>query len=74
VRGAVLTAIGLAAAWAVAQGVHPDRRTALALTLVVIGAGLGAAVDGALRSSGRGRRLRWLVAGAGIGTLMAALR
>lgn len=73
-RGGALTALGLGAAWIIAHAWHPDRRTAVALTLVAIGAALAAAVNGALRSAGRGRRLRWLTAGAAIGTLLAVLR
>jgi hypothetical protein len=45
----------------------------VALTLVVIGSALAAAVNGAFRGSGRSSRLKWLVAGAGLGVLLAAL-
>ena len=73
-RGALLTALGLAAAWALAVGARLDRATALGLTLVTIGCALAAAVNGALRSAGRGARLRWLAAGAATGLLLAVLR
>jgi hypothetical protein len=41
--------------------------------LVAIGSALAAAVNGAFRSSGRAARLRWLLAGAGVGILLAVL-
>ena len=68
VRGALLTALGLVGAWALARWAALDRETAVGLTLVAIGAALSAAAGGALRSAGRGARLRWLVAGAVVGT------
>jgi PTS system mannose-specific IIC component len=73
-RGAVLTALGLVAAWAIARWFPLDRQSAVGLTLVAIGSGLSAAAAGAVRSAGRGERLRWLVAGAAAGTLLAVLR
>jgi mannose/fructose/N-acetylgalactosamine-specific phosphotransferase system component IIC len=73
-RGAVLTALGLACAWLLARYAWLDRSTALGLTLVAVGCGLSAVVGGALRSAGRGPRLRWLGAGALVGLLVAALR
>jgi hypothetical protein len=51
-----------------------DRETVVGLTLVAIGAALSAVVGGAVRSAGRGARLRWLVAGAVAGILLAVLR
>jgi mannose/fructose/N-acetylgalactosamine-specific phosphotransferase system component IIC len=73
-RGAGLTVAGLAAAWALAGGARLDRATALGLTLVSVGCALAAAINGALRSAGRGARLRWLAAGAAVGLLLAVLR
>lgn len=73
-RGAVLTAAGLAAAWALAVNLRLDRGTALGLTLVCIGCALAAAINGAVRSAGRGARLRWLAAGVAAGVLLAVLR
>jgi mannose/fructose/N-acetylgalactosamine-specific phosphotransferase system component IIC len=73
-RGALLTARGLLGAWALGRWVVLDRETAVGLTLVAIGAGLSAVAGGAVRSAGRGARLRWLVAGAVAGTLLAVLR
>jgi mannose/fructose/N-acetylgalactosamine-specific phosphotransferase system component IIC len=74
VRGAGLTVTGLAAAWVLAGGARLDRATALGLTLVSVGCALAAAVNGALRSAGRGARLRWLAAGVATGLLLAVLR
>jgi PTS system mannose-specific IIC component len=73
-RGALLTALGLLAAWALSRWAVPDRGTAVGLTLVAVGTGLAAAANGAVRSAGRGARLKWLVAGAAAGTLLAVLR
>lgn len=74
-RGAGLTVLGLAGAWVLAEPVaRLDRSTALGLTLVAMGCGLSAVIGGALRGAGRGRRLRWLGAGALVGLLAAALR
>ena len=47
--------------------------TALGLTLVAVGCALSAAGGGALRSAGRGARLRWLAAGAVVGLVLAVL-
>jgi mannose/fructose/N-acetylgalactosamine-specific phosphotransferase system component IIC len=75
VRAAGLTALGLACVWALAEPVAQlDRSTGLGLTLVALGCALSAAIGGAIRSAGRGPRLRWLGAGALVGLLAAALR
>lgn len=74
VRSALLTAVGLLAAWAAERLLVLDRRTAIALTLVLVGAGLAAALGGALRSAGRSRRLRWLAAGLVLGFALAVLK
>jgi mannose/fructose/N-acetylgalactosamine-specific phosphotransferase system component IIC len=73
-RAAGLTLLGLALAWGVTRYVHLDRRTAVGLTLVVIGAGISAAAGGAARSAGRGARLKWLMAGVAAGILLVVLR
>ena len=74
-RAAGLTALGLACAFVLAEPVAGmDRSTGLGLTLVALGCALSAAIGGALRSAGRGPRLRWLGAGALVGLLAAALR
>ena len=57
----------------VKESVILDRQTAVALTLEALGSALAAALNGAFRSSGRGPRLRWLLAGAGVGILLAML-
>jgi mannose/fructose/N-acetylgalactosamine-specific phosphotransferase system component IIC len=73
-RSAGLTALGLACAWLLGRYAWLDRSTALGLTLVAVGCGLSAVIGGALRSAGRGPRLRWLGAGALVGLIVAALR
>jgi hypothetical protein len=73
VRSALLTAVGLLGAWAASRVLVLDRRTAIALTLVLVGAGLAAALGGALRSAGRSRRRRWLAAGLVLGFALAVL-
>jgi mannose/fructose/N-acetylgalactosamine-specific phosphotransferase system component IIC len=72
-RGFILTLLGIVLASTIQDMVRLDRQTAVALTLVVIGSALAAAVNGAFRGSGRSSRLKWLVAGAGLGVLLAAL-
>jgi mannose/fructose/N-acetylgalactosamine-specific phosphotransferase system component IIC len=68
-------ALGVSAALGLAEPVaHLDRSTGLGLTLVALGCALSAAIGGAIRSAGRGPRLRWLGAGALVGLLAAALR
>jgi len=73
-RGVVLTGLGLLAAWALGRWLGLDRGTAVGLTLVAVGSGLAAAATGAVRSAGRGTRLKWLAAGAAAGALLAVLR
>jgi len=73
VRGFTLTLLGIVAASTIKDLVRLDRQTAVALTLVAIGSALAATVNGAFRSSGRSARLKWLLAGAGVGVLLAAL-
>lgn len=73
VRGFSLTLLGIVVASTIKEMVSLDRQTVVALTLVAIGSALAAAVNGAVRSSGRGARLKWLLAGAGAGVLLAVL-
>jgi mannose/fructose/N-acetylgalactosamine-specific phosphotransferase system component IIC len=73
-RGAALTVLGLVLAWSIAQFVHLDRQTAVGLTLVAIGSALAAIISGAVRSAGRRTRLKWMVAGLGVGILLVVLR
>ena len=73
VRGLILTLLGLILASAITDSLRVDRRTAVALTLVSIGSALSAGGSAAFRSSGRGDRLKWLVGGLAVGTLIAVL-
>jgi PTS system mannose-specific IIC component len=73
VRGFILTLLGLILASTITDSVRVDRLTAVALTLVSIGAALSAGASAAFRSSGRGDRLKWLVGGLVVGTLIAVL-
>jgi mannose/fructose/N-acetylgalactosamine-specific phosphotransferase system component IIC len=73
-RAAGLTLAGLALAWALGRWVRLDRPTAVALTLVSAGSALAAVVNGAIRSAGRGARLRWLAVGFLGGLVLAVLR
>jgi mannose/fructose/N-acetylgalactosamine-specific phosphotransferase system component IIC len=72
-RGFILTLAGLVLASTIADSVRLDRQTAVAFTLVAIGSALAAAASGAFRSSGRGTRLKWLVAGVATGVVLAVL-
>jgi len=72
-RGAVLTAVGLALAVGARALVRLDDAMAMALTLVLVGCGVTAVVGGALRSAGRGLRISWLLAGFAVGGIVAAL-
>jgi mannose/fructose/N-acetylgalactosamine-specific phosphotransferase system component IIC len=73
VRGFILTLLGLILASTITDSLRVDRPTAVALTLVAIGAALSAGGSAAFRSSGRGDRLKWLVGGLVVGTLIAVL-
>lgn len=73
-RGVALTVLGLVLAWSIAEFVHIDRRTAVGLSLVAIGSALSAIVSGAVRSAGRGTRLKWMLAGIAMGILLVVLR
>ena len=68
-----LTAVSLAAAAALGARM-PMSPSLRIVTAVAIGAGLAAAAGGALRSAGRGARMRWLAAGAGLGLLITLVR
>jgi mannose/fructose/N-acetylgalactosamine-specific phosphotransferase system component IIC len=72
-RGAIVTLTGLVLAATIAESVRLDRQSAVAFTLVAIGSGLAAAISGAVRGSGRGTRLKWLLAGLGAGVVLAVL-
>lgn len=72
VRSFGLTAVALI----LAQAAHPylpaGEKYAY-VTATAIGAGVAAAAGGAVRSAGRGARLRWLAVGTGIGLIVAVL-
>jgi mannose/fructose/N-acetylgalactosamine-specific phosphotransferase system component IIC len=70
-RGFILTLLGIVLAAGIKDLVRLDRPTAVALTLVAIGSALAAAVNGGVRNSGRSARLKWLLAGAAVGALLA---
>ncbi len=72
-RGFTLTLAGLVLASTVTESVRLDRPTAVAFTLVAVGSGLAAAASSAFRGSGRGPRLKWLIAGLGVGIVLAVL-
>jgi PTS system mannose-specific IIC component len=72
-RGFILTLTGLVLASTIAESVRLDRQSAVAFTLVAIGSGLAAAVNGAVRASGRAPHLKWLVAGLVVGILLAVV-
>ena len=68
-----LTAVSLATAVAVGARI-PMLPSLRIVTVVAIGAGLAAAAGGPVRSAGRGARIRWLAAGAGLGLLLSLIR
>ena len=74
VRSLGLTALSLALARIAAGALLPDPLTGRLLTIVAIGGGLAAVIGGAMRSAGRGARLRWLAAGTIAGSTLALLR
>jgi mannose/fructose/N-acetylgalactosamine-specific phosphotransferase system component IIC len=69
-RGAALTGVGLAIAVALRRLAVPPHVASLLLAAAV-GSGLAAVVNGALRSTGRGARAKWLAAGLGVGSVLA---
>jgi mannose/fructose/N-acetylgalactosamine-specific phosphotransferase system component IIC len=73
IRGFIVTLTGLVLASTIAESVRLDRQSAVAFTLVAIGSGLAAVISGAVRGSGRGTRLKWLLAGLGAGIVLAVL-
>lgn len=72
VRSLGLTALALVAARVLAPHLPGGERYQL-VTAAAVGAGVAAAAAGAVRSAGRTTRLRWLVAGTGLGLLFAVL-
>ena len=69
-RGAALTAARLAVAMLLRRMTLPAQVPPLLLA-AAIGSGLAAVVNGAVRSTGKGRRLAWLVAGVGVGAMLS---
>lgn len=72
VRSLALTVVALLAASALAPHLPSGERYTW-VTAAAVGAGVAAAAGGAVRSAGRTARLRWLVAGTGLGLLVAVL-
>jgi mannose/fructose/N-acetylgalactosamine-specific phosphotransferase system component IIC len=72
-RGFTLTLAALVLASTISESIRLDRQTAVAFTLVAIGSSLAAAFSGAVRVAGRGARLKWLLAGLGVGIVIAVL-
>jgi PTS system mannose-specific IIC component len=68
-RGAALTATGLAIAMPLRRVALPDGMAPLLLSAAV-GSGLAAVINGAVRSTGRGRLL-WLGVGVAVGAVLA---
>ena len=59
-RGAVVTAVGIILALLAQARLGGEVRLPPALTPVLVGVGIAAALSGAVRTAGRGRRLLWL--------------
>lgn len=72
VRSLGLTLVALVSAQSLSPLLPSGPRFTM-VTAIAIGAGVAAAVGGAVRSAGRTARLRWLAAGTGIGLLVAVL-
>ena len=73
-RSLALTTLALALGVAATRCLSLDMVTARMLSMVAIGCGLAAMVGGAIRSAGRGARVRWLAIGAASGTALVLLR
>lgn len=71
-RGAVLTAAGLAVAMGLRRVALPAGAPPLLLAAAV-GSALAAVVNGAVRSTGKGPRVAWLAVGLGVGTALAVV-
>lgn len=73
-RSAGVTACGLAIGLLVWPLLPPGSENAVWLTVVAVGAGISAAISGAIRNAGRTRRLAWVFGGLVIGALTVVLR
>lgn len=69
-----LTMLALGLGVAATRWLSLDIGTARLLSMVAIGCGLAAMAGGAIRSAGRGARVRWLAIGAGCGVALVLLR
>jgi mannose/fructose/N-acetylgalactosamine-specific phosphotransferase system component IIC len=69
-RGLAVTAVALALAWVARARLGGAVRLPEYLTPVLVGVGLAAALSGALRTAGRGRRLAWLGVGLAAGVVL----
>lgn len=72
-RSLVYSMVGVGTALLARAWLPLGRQPGL-VTAVAVGTGLAAAAGGAIRGAGRGARLRWLVGGVVLGTLMVILR
>jgi PTS system mannose-specific IIC component len=72
-RGLLLTSVALLLVSLADRYVRPDAGTGALLSVIAIGSGIAAVIGGALRSAGRGARLRWLVGGGMLGLLLVWL-
>jgi PTS system mannose-specific IIC component len=75
VRSLGVTAVAVALAWLARAQLEGVARMPTHLTPVLVGVGLAAALSGALRTAGRGRRLAWLGVGlaAGLGLALVVV-
>ncbi|HET7602235.1 MAG TPA: PTS sugar transporter subunit IIC [Gemmatimonadales bacterium] len=72
-RGLLLTAVALMLVFLTERYVALDAGTGALLSVIAVGSGIAAVTGGALRSAGRGPRLRWLVGGGVLGLLLVWL-
>ncbi len=73
-RALVVTGIGIALALLVKHVPLLTVRSALLLTVVIVGAGIGTAATGAMRLGGRGLGLSWFVLGLLAGAVVLVVR
>jgi PTS system mannose-specific IIC component len=71
IRSALVTAVALAAALWLRARIGPAAPLPALLTPVMVGAGAAAAISGAVRTAGGGRRLRWVGFGLAGGLIVA---
>ena len=72
-RSVALSMAALVAGVAVRSGPALPEDAAVGLLLVILGGSLAGVTSGALKSAGRGNRLRWLGTGGAIGVIIAVL-